>query len=477
MKISAQWVLVLFAIALGFNACAMTYYVNVSNSVPVAPYANWLAAATNIQDAIDASSDGDLIWVTNGLYNTGGRLANSSHTGGGVNYATPITNRVVINKAVAVRSVNGPAVTVIQGYHFNFIQTNSASATNYNNDLRGVYLTNNATLDGFTVTGGGGTGSGSGVNCESTNCFLTNCVLTGNVCAGNGSLYGGAGVYQGTLNNCVISNNLMPVTQWNYDVHGGGAYKSLLNNCLIVSNNSSFGGGAASSTLNNCTIIGNSAPNYGSPSYGGGTFQCVANNCLLSGNYCSHFGGGIFACTLVGCVVSNNSSSYGGGCYLHTGVFPSSMINCLVVSNYSSIEAGGIDYAGNGIAWPYIINCTVVGNNTKGQYGGTYGGTNINCIIYYNTPNNCPNATANNSHIIYCCTTPMPFSSTGDTTNEPAFINLAAGDFHLQSNSPCINAGKNSFVTSTNDLDGNPRIVSGTVDIGAYEYQAPASIL
>jgi hypothetical protein len=56
-------------------------------------------------------------------------------------------------------------------------------------------------------------------------------------------------------------------------------------------------------------------------------------------------------------------------------------------------------------------------------------------------------------------------------------VNLAASDFHLQSNSPCINAGKNSCVTNITDFDGNPRIKGGTVDIGAYEFQSPASVI
>ena len=53
------------------------------------------------------------------------------------------------------------------------------------------------------------------------------------------------------------------------------------------------------------------------------------------------------------------------------------------------------------------------------------------------------------------------------------FVDLAAGDLRLQMGSPCINAGNSAYVVGTTDLDGNPRIVGGTVDVGAYEWQGP----
>jgi hypothetical protein len=64
----------------------------------------------------------------------------------------------------------------------------------------------------------------------------------------------------------------------------------------------------------------------------------------------------------------------------------------------------------------------------------------------------------------------MPTNGTGHITTEPLFVNLTAGDLHLQSTSPCINAGLNAYAPGPVDLDGNPRIVGGIVDMGAYEW-------
>ncbi|MGD0745640.1 MAG: choice-of-anchor Q domain-containing protein [Verrucomicrobiota bacterium] len=364
---------------------AAVLYVDLNSTNPAPPYADWSTAATNIQNAIDAAIPGDQILVTDGVYQTGGRVVYGS-----------LTNRVVINKAVTVQSVNGPASTIIQGYQMpGSIDGDSA--------VRCVYLTNAAVLAGFTIANGAVLDSGDvihesaggGVWCEDSSAVVSNCVLTG-----NSGYYLGGGAYSGTLNNCVLWSNSSQ--------SGGGAYSSVLNNCVLTNNAAGFGGGsgggAASCTLNSCILINNNGGGSG-----GGASYSILNNCVLTGNFVDTGGGGALGCTL--------------------------------------------------------NNCTLTANTAWEEGAGADASTLNNCISYYNFGDNYTGSTLN-----YCCTTPN--AGPGNITNEPLFVNSAYGDFHLQPDSPCINAGNNAYVSATNDLDGNPRIVGGFVDMGVYELQS-----
>jgi len=220
---------------------------------------------------------------------------------------------------------------------------------------------------------------------------------------------------------------------------GGGVWcestSAVVSDCVLTGNSAYDygGGGAYSGTLNNCTLTGNSAYDNG-----GGASSGTLNNCTLIGNS-AQYGGGANSCTLNNSTLTGNSASYGGGTYSGT-----------------------------------LNNCTLTGNSALSSGGGTSGGTLNNCIVYYNnapTGSNYSGGTLN-----YCCTTPDP-GGTGNTTNAPLFVDQAGGNFRLQTNSPCINSGRNAYAPAGPDMDGNLRIVGGTVDIGAYEFQTPASVI
>jgi alpha-tubulin suppressor-like RCC1 family protein len=399
-----------------FTLAPSVRYVSLTSTNPVSPYLDWSTAATNIQDAIDAAVTDDSVIVSNGTYNTGGRVV----------YTTTI-NRVVINKAVTVQSVNGPAATTIVGF-YNPVGAHPTG--------RCVYLASNACLSGFTLLTGGTSSSGDvileqsggGVWCESLGSVVSNCVFSGDYASR----------------------------------FGGGAFGGTLINCILTNNSANYGGGAASNILIHCIVAGNggeSPSGYQGAGYGGGAFDSTLSNCVLAANSGVN-GGGAFGGILFNCVLTNNSGSYGGGTASNI------LCNCILANN---LARGGGSGAYNSI----LYNCTVASNSYAQGGSGIYGGAATNSIIYYNALGN---DVFNSKSLAYCCT-PSSGTLPGCITNPPLFVNFVGGDFHLLSNSPCINSGNNAYVTVTNDLDGNPRIVGGMVDIGAYEYQSPTSVI
>ncbi|MDP2724254.1 MAG: T9SS type A sorting domain-containing protein, partial [Bacteroidales bacterium] len=133
-----------------------------------------------------------------------------------------------------------------------------------------------------------------------------------------------------------------------------------------------------------------------------------------------------------------------------------------------------------------ISNCIISGNHVGGDYprGGGIATFNepilsVNNTLFWNNtledvscddPWLCVNVTKNNN--LDSC------DAYGNLTLDPLFVSPGTENFSLESGSPCIDAGSNSFVTTETDFLHNYRIWDGNhdndsvVDMGAYEYDS-----
>ncbi|MCK5715935.1 MAG: hypothetical protein KAH77_00485, partial [Thiomargarita sp.] len=211
---------------------------------------------------------------------------------------------------------------------------------------------------------------------------------------------------------------------------GAGIYNNAghptIFNIIISGNFSADGAGMmndySNPSLSNVTISGGNA----ATNYGGGIYNYYSSptltNITISGNITAGLGGGIFNSssypTLINTIIWGNQDS--------SGVNSISNYQSTPNISYSIIEGSG----GSGASWQSILG-TDSGNNKDEDP------LFVIPLIPANTPS-------------------------------------IAGNFHLKPNSPAIDAGNNSASNiNTTDLDGNPRIINGTLDMGAYEFGTP----
>lgn len=243
----------------------------------VPPFTTWATAATNIQAAVDMALAGDVVWVTNGLYCTGGR----AFPGVG-----RTTNRVLVLRPLTVRSVNGPEVTIIEGK----VDTTSRLQSEA---VRGALLAQGAVLSGFTVRGGGANSSdphGGGVY----DGMVTNCIITGNT-AGIGGGVAAARVY-----NSVIRSNIATL-------RGGGAAECPFVSDTVFEYNVAHNGGGGifnSVIIQRCRFFGNKTPGNG-----GAALWSTLMSCFLQGNEADDSGGASCSNNLVSCTLRDNGGA------------------------------------------------------------------------------------------------------------------------------------------------------------------------
>lgn len=269
-----------------------------------------------------------------------------------------------------------------------------------------------------------------------------------------------------------------------------------LENVIVTGNKSLFGGGVnaeyAAITMTSVTLSNNHA-DLGSSSVGGGmaTFRSdiTMTDCTVAGNTTRNLGGGVYfefgMHRISGTTFSGNSAgSIGGGLEVDGGEL--TMVNSTVSGN-TALTGGGIASGGT----VTLRNVTIAGNtatNSGGGFSTVNGGKRIaNTIVADNTAPASPDidgvftSLGNNLVRNRAGSSGYIASDLPDGTNPllGALANNggATETRALMAGSPAVNAGNNAQALDTDNTTplasdqraGFPRIVSGTVDIGAFE--------
>ena len=373
----------------------------------------------------------------------------------------------------------------------------------------------------MTVTGGS-SGNGGGIANFGT-LTVTNSTILGNSAD---SRYGG-GIYshRGTLTvtNSIISNNSAQ--------YGGGIYNfqgTVAITASVINDNSVLSGGGIYSirgavTITTSTISGNSATAIYTAKGGAivnAEGKLTVIDSVLEGNSAvvrtvrtderrEAYGGAIYSSgtlTVANSTLTRNwavaeSSGYKGYAYVYGGAIYSqwtlTVTNSTLVRNWAIAEnprnsSQEHAYGGGIFADPgrrTIVNSNLIGNSVTGRWadgGGICSGrdelTVANSIVAMNHGEDIAAILSDESSNNLIGIDPRFVRNPsdggdgwGDDPSTPD-INEGAnddyGDLRLLPDSPAIDAGDNALVPEgvLVDLNGNPRIWNGTVDMGAYEY-------
>lgn len=375
-----------------------------------------------IQDAINIANSGDVVLVAAGTYHE---------------------NITFLGKAITVKSASGSKVTVVDGGQIGpVVMFNSGEGSK--SVLNGFTLQNGASTFNSQYDGGGVYVSGASPT------------ITNNLIQNNTACNAGAGIAL-EFSSARVQNNVIK------------------NNFQSACSGGTGGGGVNIGGAGSVLLIGNRIQNNAWGGNGGGISLFAAGTPVLQNN-----------------IITQNSSNGGQG----GGIWIVNDSNGLIVQNLfagNTGSQGGAIYLSmpSGSTGPVLVNNTIVGGNGATQGSAVWAGGFDNQVLFFN--NLMIGLSGQNA--VYCDATyssqPPVFtnndayspngtgllgtcaSETGQNGNisaNPKFV--GKNNFQLMSGSAAINAGDNSAPDiPAKDLAGKPRIVGGTIDMGAYEFQ------
>lgn len=201
-----------------------------------------------------------------------------------------------------------------------------------------------------------------------------------------------------------------------------------------------------------------------------GSLHPVVENCVLRNNYAAGNGGAAaitvtrynYTIDFVQCVFYNNNATRGGAVYVQKGGNDAAdasmrLYNCTGVDNRSNaFNAPGFGEAyvvlsAGGTATLELYNCLLL-NNT------THDGSVINMSEFTGSNN-------------YIGTNNGDLKSISDPLGPDGLLMTEDDGLRPQLSSAAINYGDNSLLDSliTTDITGQPRVLQGKIDAGAYE--------
>lgn len=439
---------------------------------------DWASNAyKNIQDAINASSSGDEVWVAAGVYLPTEKLQTVTYTSpqqnipttdrdqafilkggvkvyGGFNGTETLLSQrdVITNLTVLSGDLNGDDVPVNDPDYETKKSDNVYHVVSARNNSDG------AILDGFTISGGYANGtavvSGSGNDGSSSLTIAQNC--------------GGAIALRGS-NNSHTYVNLIIKDNYAADYAGAAAL---------------YASGGLTSSFDHVIFSGNSSANEA-----GAMRVFVSSGSATINIKSSRF-------------ISNSSGSRGGAIYAYGNNASSNptinVINSLFYGNISasSTLGGGAIALGTGTTGN-LINSTFYSNSTSnasGQGGAVHISSSASCQLnaFNSIFNQNVSGTGTSNDIYKGGNAPAPAVKNnltqsfgvngvdGNIVNDNPSILFASTDpssptfLTLATASVVINMGDKTLLPGGNDFDlaGNPRVFNSVeVDMGAFEYQ------
>lgn len=434
-----------------------------------------------IQQAVDAAASGDTIVLDAGTYTGSGNW-----------------DVVLGGKVLTIRSVDPNNPTVVAGTVIDCRRTDAKGHRAFEVvDDTGIQLN----LAGLTIINSSNIFSGGAVLCDGADLDAINCVFSNH----HVEWWGGA-VYcndsQATFRGCTFSggasdalsgggaclkSSVASFANCTFEANSGSAvvsYDSILTftDCAFENNVGQDGGAVYSYitlddvslplNMTRCTFVQNQAYGCGG-AFWGFNVQGTMSSCTFMANTAGDSGGALHhhrsSPSITNCIFASNIAANIGGAIANTYLSSPTIVNSTLVSN----EATGGGAIANKRESNALVSHSILWDNVAAQGKNLYLMRLDTAVVYftkatikYSDVENGPSSVA----VDPGCTLTW---GNGNMNADPLFTGPVQNDYHLSTDSPCIDVGSADYVpdVGAKDLDGSARLYGAAVDMGAYEFQ------